>query len=166
MTTFIFIAGAPGSGKSTIAKSLSSKLDSPVFEFGWIPEFRNTGNNITTYREDEALAFENLVLVTKNYAKHDFKNIIITDLENYHIAEIKSIFTDFDYKIFTLTIDNDDLLKSRLTDSLRLNGYNNYEEAIKINREILDREPFNNEMLIDATNKSAEAIVEQILGQV
>jgi adenylate kinase family enzyme len=37
MKDFIFIAGAPGSGKSTVAKALHDKLNSPIFEFGWIP---------------------------------------------------------------------------------------------------------------------------------
>lgn len=82
MKDFIFIVGAPGSGKSTIAKILQRKLESPLFEFGWIPEFRNTGKKEIGYSEEESLAFENLVLVVKNYAKHGFKNVIITDLNN------------------------------------------------------------------------------------
>ena len=40
----IFIAGAPGSGKSTIAKGLQDHLKTPCFEFGWIPEFQDKGD--------------------------------------------------------------------------------------------------------------------------
>lgn len=40
--TFIFLAGAPGSGKSSVAAAVQRKLGTPLFEFGWIPEFRNT----------------------------------------------------------------------------------------------------------------------------
>lgn len=58
MKTFIFIAGAPGSGKTTVAQALQHKLNSPLFEFGWIPEFRNTGSEVITYEEDEALALK------------------------------------------------------------------------------------------------------------
>jgi hypothetical protein len=39
--TFIFVAGAPGAGKSTVA-AIQRRLGTPLFEFGWIPEFRNT----------------------------------------------------------------------------------------------------------------------------
>jgi hypothetical protein len=43
--TFVFLAGAPGvlSAKSTDAAILQRRLGTPLFEFGWIPEFRNTG---------------------------------------------------------------------------------------------------------------------------
>lgn len=65
MKRFIFIAGAPGSGKSTVAELPQKRLDSPLFEFGWIPEFQNTGERKMSYAEEETLAFENLVLVAK-----------------------------------------------------------------------------------------------------
>ena len=45
----IIIAGAPGSGKSSVAKSLQEKLNCPYFEFGWIPEFRNKGTETFDY---------------------------------------------------------------------------------------------------------------------
>jgi len=73
--TFIFLTGAPGSGKSSVAAALHRKLGTPLFEFGWIPEFRNTGTRIISYEEDESLAFENLALVLRNYARHGFRNI-------------------------------------------------------------------------------------------
>lgn len=40
MRTFIFITGAPGAGKSTVAAILQRRLGTPLFEFGWIPEFQ------------------------------------------------------------------------------------------------------------------------------
>jgi broad-specificity NMP kinase len=54
---FIFLAGAPGSGKSSVAAALQRKLGTPLFEFGWIPEFRHTGTRVITYEEDESLAW-------------------------------------------------------------------------------------------------------------
>jgi cytidylate kinase len=56
--TFIFIAGAPGASKSAVAAIMQRRLGTPLFEFGWIPEFRNAGTRVTSYAEDEALAFE------------------------------------------------------------------------------------------------------------
>jgi adenylate kinase family enzyme len=94
--TFVFIAGAPGAGKSTVAAIVQRRLGTPLFEFGWIPEFRNTGSRVTSYEEDEALAFENLTLVLKNYARHGFANIIVTDLEDKRTGELGSVFEGFD----------------------------------------------------------------------
>lgn len=56
--TFIFLAGAPGAGKLMVAGVLQRRLGTPLFEFGWIPEFRNTGTRVTSYEEGEARAFE------------------------------------------------------------------------------------------------------------
>jgi dephospho-CoA kinase len=81
MKTFIVLAGAPGSGKSSVAAAPQSQLKGPLFEFGRIAEFRHTGTKVLPYGEEKALAFENLMLVVKNYAKHGFKNIITSDLE-------------------------------------------------------------------------------------
>ena len=81
MRAFIFLAGASGAGKSTLAAILQRRLGTPLFEFGWVPEFRGTGTRVTSYGEDEALAFENLTLVLNNCVRHGFADIIVTDLE-------------------------------------------------------------------------------------
>jgi broad-specificity NMP kinase len=110
MTTFIFITGAPGSGKSTTAVILQRRLGTPLFEFGWIPEFRNTGTRITSFEEDEALALENRTLV------------------------------------------------------LRSSGYRNWQEAVTINRRLLDRPTFPNEHFIDVSTEPADEVVNRIPG--
>ena len=162
MKDLIFIAGAPGSGKSTIAKALHEKYGTPLFEFGWIPEFQNTGSRTLSYTEEESLSFENLVLVAKNYAKHGFKNVIITDLNNEFIAQLPELFKDYDFAIYTLRLVDDDLLKGRVLDESRSSGYRDWEKALKINHELKNREPFKNETFIDIAMQTVEQIVEQI----
>lgn len=162
--TFIFIAGAPGSGKSTVAANLQKKLNTPLFEFGWIPEFRFNGSQATTYTEDEVLAFENLTLVLKNYAKHGFRNVIVTDLENRRIAQLNEQFEDFDYIIVTLRILNDELLKGWVLNESRSSQYRDWEAARAINQELLRREPFQNEVFVDIEDQRAEDTAGLILG--
>ena len=130
----IFVAGAPGTGKSSVAKLLQKKFASPCFEFGWIPEFRQKGAKTIPYQEEEAIAFENLTLVAKNYIKHGFKNIIITDLEDKRILELHSYFKNKKYILFTLTINNEKMLKSRVMDKTRSSEYRDYETSLKINK--------------------------------
>lgn len=137
----IFIAGAPGTGKSSIAHALQKNLASPCFEFGWIPEFRKKGVKTIGYREEEGIAFENLILVTKNYVKHGFSNIIITDLEDKRITELHRNFKKEKYILFTLTVSDDEILKSRIMDKTRTSKYRDVKTAIKINQGILAR-PF------------------------
>ena len=163
MTHLIVIAGAPGSGKSTIAALLQTKLDSPMFEFGWIPEFRNTGDRRTSYEEDEGIAFENLSLVTHNYIKHGYRNIIITDLENKRLADLSETYKDIDYKLFTLRVNSDDILKTRVLDDTRSSGYRDWQEAIEINNHLLSRKELDNEIFIDISEESPDTIVEKIL---
>ena len=163
MKTFIFIAGAPGSGKSSVASKLQQKLGTPLFEFGWIPEFRNTGSKTISYEEDEALAFENLSLVLKNYAKHGFKNNIITDLENKRVKQLVDVFRDFDFVIATLRLKNEQQLKTRVLDESRPSKYRNWQESLEINRQLFAREALNNEHFVDISIESISDVVTSIL---
>ena len=165
MKDLIFIAGAPGSGKSTIAKALHEKFGTPMFEFGWIPEFQNTGSRTLSYTEEESLSFENLVLVAKNYVKHDYKNIIITDLNNDFIVHLPELFKDYDFAIYTLRLEDDNLLKSRVLDESRSSGYRDWENALQINHELKNREPFKNETFIDIAEQPVEQVVEKIYAE-
>jgi adenylate kinase family enzyme len=80
--TFIFIAGAPGAGKSTVAAVLQRRLGTRLSEFGWIPEFRDTDTRIS-YEEEESLAFENLTLVLR----------ITTAVAAFRVAESQALNT-------------------------------------------------------------------------
>lgn len=163
MRDLIFIAGAPGTGKSSVAGELQKKLGSPCFEFGWIPEFRQRGSETIPYKEEEGIAFENLVLIAKNYVKHGFSNIIITDLEDARILELHKHFKDCNYTLFTLTVSDDELLKSRILHDDRSSKYRDWESALVINKKILSRQLLPKESRIDSTNKSVSAIVEEII---
>lgn len=163
MKDFIFIAGAPGAGKSTIARALQEKLDSPIFEVGWIPEFQNKGTEKINYIEEESFAFENLTLVAKNYAKHGFKNVIITDLNNEYIQRLAEDFVGYEYAIFTLRLNNEEVLKARVNDDSRSSGYRDTEEAVRINSHLQERSAFKNEVFIDNNDQSVDQVVEKIL---
>ena len=160
----IFIAGAPGTGKSTIAKCLQSKFNTPCFEFGWIPEFqdRGDGNNIG-YVEEESLSFENLTLVIKNYIKNGFKNVIVTDLEDKRISQIQKIYQNYNYIIVTLYTTDDDILKSRVLDASRTSGYREYKKAIDINNVIINRKLYRNEVRLNSTEDSPDMISESVI---
>jgi broad-specificity NMP kinase len=159
----IFIAGAPGTGKSSVAMELQKKLKSPMFEFGWIPEFRQKGEVVIPYTEEESLSFENLSLVSKNYIKHGFSNVIITDLEDKRILELHKNFGEYTYLLITLTVADADILKSRVIDKTRTSAYRNYKEAISINQSILDRPLLPNEIRIDTTKKPVKQVTKEIL---
>lgn len=165
--SIIFIAGAPGSGKSTIAKILQENLKTPCFEFGWIPEFQDKGDGQPIgYVEEEAIAFENLVLVVKNYIKHGFKNIIVTDLEDKRILELNDIFAGVKYKIFTLLVNDNEILKSRVLDDSRSSGYRDFDKAIEINKTITNRTILPNEVRLLADGLSVEDITNKILSAI
>ena len=162
----IFIAGAPGTGKSSVAMALHKKMKTPIFEFGWIPEFRDKGNVLISYKEEEKMSFENLALVLKNYIKHGFKNIIVTDLEDKRILQLEKVFKKEKYILFTLIVDDEAILKKRIMNEKRSGGYRNWKEGIAINKKILKRKLLKNEIRIDAENNSVEKIVKEILKKI
>ncbi|MCL2812964.1 MAG: hypothetical protein FWD23_00025 [Oscillospiraceae bacterium] len=75
------------------------------------------------------MSFENLMLVARNYIKHGFENIILSDIRDERI----------------LTRDNG-------------NTYRDWEQAIIINGRIKSREPLPNEYRIRVDNQNAEQV--------
>ena len=159
---FIFIHGTPGTGKSSLAWALQAKFQSPCFEFGWIPEFRVKRNSTITYEEEEALAFENLTLVVKNYVRHGFDNIIITDLHDHIIRQLADAFAGYDYILVTLWMDDEEALKARVLDELRSSGYRDWQAAVALNREIARRPLMKNEVRFNSARNSVEQLVVQV----
>ena len=159
----IVIAGAPGTGKSSLAKLLQEHSGSPLFEFGWIPEYRNRPNGQIPYEEEEQISFENLVLVCKNYLKHGYRGIILTDLAEKRIAEIEHAFKGDDYRIVTLVMDDETVLKQRVLDPQRSSGYRDWQEALAINQAVKGRRLFPKEVRLNLTGKDQEQVYLELI---
>ena len=163
----LVIHGAPGSGKSTAASLLHEKLRSPWFEFGWIPEFRNLNPHTEiSFEQETEISFENLVLVVKNYIRHGFKNIIITDINfDNQILRLPEVFAGLEYRLFTLYA-NDDTLKHRILTRDNGNTYRDWESALKSNSLLTSRPLLLNEIRICTENISTAEVVDKIIKEI
>lgn len=160
---FVVIHGAPGTGKSSLARALQQRLQGPCFEFGWIPEFRVRKGSVVPYAEEASLAFDNLVLVAKNYVKHGFDEIILTDLEDRFIPELAPRFQGYRYLLVTLWVADAELLKVRVLDESRSSDYRNWEAAVTLNREILGRDLLPNEVRLDSGSRSPDDLARDVI---
>lgn len=160
----IVVHGSPGSGKTTIAQELHRRLESPWFEFGWIPEFtkKNPYTNISQ-RDEEQMSFENLVLVCKNYIKHGFENVLLTDFDDIRMLDIPQLFKEYNYVIITLYSENDDVIKERILARNNGNDFKNWEESIKTNQVVTNRKTLPNEYRIRSDNKNPNQIGDIII---
>lgn len=162
MKKFIIISGAPGSGKTTIAKLLKEKLDSPYIDFGWLREFHLDRAWNQASEKEENMSFENLTYILKNYIKNNYNNVIVTDLTDEKIKKIPELFSDTDFIIISLMIDNDVELQKRVLGE-RDSGFKNAEAAILWNQKLKIRTSLANEHKIDNSHNKPEVTVEQII---
>jgi len=165
MVGLIVIHGSPGNGKTTVSKNLHEKLKSPWFEFGWIPEFAslNPHTQIKPIQEEQ-IAYENLVLVAKNYFKHGFENVIFSDLNDIRMLDIPVDFASYSYVIITLYSEDDDVIKHRLLTRDNGNQFNNYTQSIATNKKIMGRKLLPNEYRIRTDNQTADEVTMQVVG--
>ncbi len=163
MAQILFIHGAPGTGKSSLAKALQARLNSPWFEFGWIPEFRQKGEIELTYKEEEAFTFDILTIVIKQYVRASFENVIVSDLRDAKVREISRRFAHFDYRLFTLWMDDEEALKVRVLDETRSSGYRDWEAAMRMNRMIQARPLMQNEIRLNSSEMSVEMLATAVI---
>lgn len=161
MKDFIFIAGAPGSGKTTIAELLQKKLSSPLIDFGRLREFHLDRSWSNQSEQEEQMAFENLISILKNYRKNGYKNVLVTDLNESKLVKIADELGECEYIILTLTIADDEELKRRVL-GVRDSGFKDTDRAIEWNRSILDRGLLLREERIDNTHNEPEKTVRGI----
>jgi broad-specificity NMP kinase len=160
MVDLIVIAGAPGSGKSTICRELRKKLGSPLIEYGWIREFHLDREWKNQSSEEEQLSFENLVYILENYIRRGWKNVIVTDLRDFRVEQIPRVFAHADVLVATLIVSIEALtlrLKSREE------GFRNVEEALEWNKHVQLRDLLPNEYRIVNTNGSAVRAADRII---
>lgn len=161
MKDIIVIAGAPGAGKTTICKILREKLGSPYIDLGWLREFHLDKEWKNATSGEELMAFENLLFILRNYKKHGYENVIITDLTDEKVQRISKELNGLNFIIASLYVTDDNELQKRVLGE-RDSGYKNVAAAVEWNRELINRETVKNEHKIDNTHNNPQKTVDQI----
>lgn len=157
----IVIAGAPGSGKTTVADLLHRTLASPYIDFGYIREFHLDREWKDQSPREEQMSFENLVYILRNYIRYGYTNIIVTDLQDFRVQQIPVLFAGHSYLIATLVIGSDDELALRIEQ--RNDGWRDVGRALAWNRQIQERPLLTGEHRIDNTHREPGRTLEVIL---
>jgi cytidylate kinase len=157
----IVIAGAPGSGKTTVADLVHRTLASPYVDFGYIREFHLDREWKNQSPREEQMSFENLLFILKNYIRYGYKNIIVTDLQDFRVQQIPVLFAGHSYLIATMIISSDDELALRIEQ--RNDGWRDVERALAWNRQIQERTLLPGEHRIDNTHNEPERTRDVIL---
>lgn len=161
----VAVAGAPGSGKSTLAAALQARWRTPLFEFGTfclLPEHDGPDGGPFRWPDEEALLWRNLGAVVRGYLHAGFRRVIVTDLQDARLGQLRRAFPGRDLRLFTLTVSDDALLAARVCEPTRSSGYRDVDEARAINARILARPPLPFETRLDNTETSLDALVERI----
>lgn len=165
MLDFIFIGGAPGTGKTTVAKLLQKHLKSPAIEYGWIRGFHLDEGWKDMSEKEEAMSFKNILFILRNYVKNGYKNIIVSDFEDSRLKQLESLFPDNPYLIFTLFLTDEEEFKKRVLAASRDSGFRDFEKSINWNKEVREREALPNETKIDNTQNTPEQVLQIIVSQ-
>jgi uridine kinase len=81
MTKIIFIAGSPGSGKTTISKILHEKLkDSVLIELSWLRGFHLDSNWSNASKKEENMSFLYIINILSQALIIDLIYMILTIL--------------------------------------------------------------------------------------
>ncbi len=158
MKDLIIIAGAPGSGKSTVCALLLKELDSVWIDFGKLREFHLDREWNKANETEEKMTFENLIFMVENYLKHGYKNIIVDDIRDFRVGELHNLFKS---SMVISLYASDSEIEKRITS--RNDGWKDIEKAVKWNQDIQAQPESERSYKIDNTDLSPEETVGKIL---
>ena len=163
MKDFIFITGASGIGKSTLANGLLNRYKSTCIEQNMIPEFiSRDGSEPMTGELEELTCWENQVAMLMCFHRLGYKNIIATELDDLRTADIPIVFKGTDF--ITIKLVCSDLKQIQEQMQNRPNhGLIDYELQKKMNEKNIQRSPLVNEIEIDIAGKPIREVLEQAI---
>jgi chloramphenicol 3-O-phosphotransferase len=159
----IVIAGAPGTGKTSVCRVLAERLAAPYLDLGQLRSLHLDRAWRRMSVADEAVGFENLVAMVRNYCRHGFRPVLVSDLTENRVEEIVRVLVGLDVRIVTLVLDDPALHKQRVLDETRDSGYRDWQAALAWNQRNLQRQLLLREQRIDTTHLSVDETADQIL---
>lgn len=159
---FIFIIGASGVGKTTLAKKLYEHLKSVYIEQFMIPEFITLDGNVEVNGKlEEKTLFTSMIALLRNFNKLGFKNIIALDFNDLRSRDLPQIFKGKNF--ITLKLISSDLEQNIRQMINRGEGLKNVEELKYAHKKIVGRELLPNEFLIDVKGKSENQVFSEAI---
>ena len=163
MKDYIFITGASGIGKTTLANGLLAHYKTTCIEQNMIPEFiSRDGEEPMTGELEELTCWENLVAMLKCFHRLGYKNIIASDINDLRTADIPIVFKGANYITIKLVSSDPDQIREQMKNRPN-NGLIDYELQQKMNDKNLKRDPLVNEVEIDVAGKTAEEVLQQAI---
>ena len=152
---YIFVTGASGIGKTTLAQGLLAHYKTTFIEQNMIPEFiSRDGIESMTGELEELTCWENMVAMLKCFHKLGYKGIIVTDMDDLRTADIPIVFKGSNYITIKLVSSDLEQIREQMKNRPN-NGLIDYELQQKTNDKNLKRDPLGNEVEIDVSGKSS-----------
>ena len=163
MKDFIFITGASGIGKSTLANGLLNHYKTTCIEQNMIPEFiSRDGSEPMTGELEELTCWENQVAMLMCFHRLGYKNIIASDLDDLRTADIPIVFKGTDFITIKLVCSDLQQIQEQMQNRPN-HGLIDYELQKKMNEKNIQRGPLINEIEIDIAGKSIREVLEQAI---
>lgn len=160
---YIFVTGASGIGKTTLANGLLEHYKTTCIEQHMIPEFiSRDGIEPMTGELEELTCWENQVAMLKCFHKLGYKNIIASDIDDLRTADIPIVFKGTNYITIKLVSTDLEQIREQMKNRPN-NGLIDYELQQKMNEKNLKRGTLVNEVELNVAGKTAEQVLEEAI---
>ena len=160
---YIFVTGASGIGKTTLANGLLEHYKTTCIEQHMIPEFiSRDGIEPMTGELEELTCWENQVAMLKCFHKLGYKNIIASDIDDLRTADIPIVFKGTNYITIKLVSTDLEQIREQMKNRQN-NGLIDYELQQKMNEKNLKRGTLVNEVELNVAGKTAEQVLEEAI---
>ncbi len=151
MKDFIFIIGASGIGKSTLAKGLLEHYKTTCVEQWMVPEFyTRDGIEAMTGELEERTCWEIQTAMLFAFNRLGYKNVVASDIDDLRTGDIPIIFKGYDFITLKLVCHDIAQLENQMKNRPN-GGLRDYELQRKMNEKNLQRPLLINEIEIDIT---------------
>lgn len=160
MKDFIFITGASGIGKTTLANGLLEHYKTACIEQHMVPDFiSRDGSEPMTGELEELTCWENQVAMLMCFHRLGYKNIIASDIDDLRTTDIPIVFKGTDFITIKLICSDLHQIEEQMRNRPN-NGLIDFDLQKKMNEKNIKRNPLINEIEIDVAGKSIGEVLE------